>query len=65
EKVFNTASAMAFLIFILIYFPCIGVVATIKNESGSWKWGIFSVFYTTTLAWVMAFITYNIFKFFI
>jgi ferrous iron transport protein B len=65
EKVFNTASALAFLVFILIYFPCIGVVATINNESGSWKWGTFSVLYTTTLAWVMAFITYNILIFLI
>jgi ferrous iron transport protein B len=65
QKVFNTASAMAFLIFILIYFPCIGVVATIKNESGSWKWGIFSVLYTTILAWIMAFFTYNIFRLFL
>ncbi len=65
KKVFNTASAMAFLVFILIYFPCIGVVATIKNESGSWKWGLFSVGYTTTLAWIMAFFTYNIFSLFI
>jgi ferrous iron transport protein B len=65
QKVFNTASAMAFLIFILIYFPCIGVVATINNESGSWKWGTFSVLYTTLLAWIMAFFTYNIFKLFI
>lgn len=64
-KVFNTASAMAFLIFILIYFPCIGVVATIKNESGSWKWGIFSVLYTTILAWIMAFFTYYLFKVFL
>jgi ferrous iron transport protein B len=65
QKVFNTASAMSFLIFILIYFPCIGVVATIKNESGSWKWGIFSVLYTTSLAWIMAFFTFNIFSLFI
>lgn len=65
QKVFNTASALAFLVFILIYFPCIGVVATINNESGSWKWGMFSVVYTTTLAWVMAFITYNLFIFLI
>lgn len=65
QKVFNTSSAMAFLVFILIYFPCIGVVATIKNEAGSWKWGLFSVFYTTSLAWIMALLTYNIFNLFI
>ncbi len=64
EKVFNTASALAFLVFILIYFPCIGVVATIKNESGSWKWGLFSVLYTTSLAWIMAFFTYHLFSLF-
>lgn len=65
QKVFNTASALAFLVFILIYFPCIGVVATIKNESGSWKWGTFSVLYTTTLAWIMAFFTYQFFLLFL
>ena len=64
QKVFNTASALAFLVFILIYFPCIGVVATIKNESGSWKWGTFSVLYTTSLAWIMALITYQLFSLF-
>ena len=60
EMVFTTPAALAFLIFILIYFPCIGVVATIKNESGSWKWAAFSVFYTTASAWVAAFIVYNV-----
>jgi ferrous iron transport protein B len=60
EKIFTVPTALAFLIFILIYFPCVGVVATIKNESGSWKWAAFAVAYTTTLAWVAAFIVYNI-----
>ncbi|WP_321372097.1 ferrous iron transport protein B [uncultured Draconibacterium sp.] len=60
QPVFTTPVALAFIIFILIYFPCIGVVATIKNESGSWKWAAFSVLYTTGLAWVAAFVTYNI-----
>jgi ferrous iron transport protein B len=60
EKIFTAPTALAFLIFILIYFPCIGVVATIKNESGSWKWALFSVLYTTGLAWFAAFVVYNI-----
>ena len=60
QKVFTQPTALAFLVFILIYFPCIGVIATIKNESGSWKWALFTVFYTTTLAWIVAFIVYNI-----
>jgi ferrous iron transport protein B len=60
ELVFTTPTALAFLIFILIYFPCIGVVVAIKNESGSWKWALFAVFYTTSLAWIAAFFVYNI-----
>lgn len=60
KKVFTTPAALAFLFFILIYFPCIGVVATIKNESGSWTWAMFSILYTTSLAWIVAFIIYNI-----
>lgn len=65
EKVFSTPAALAFLIFILIYFPCIGVVATIKNESGSWKWALFTVTYTTVLAWVAAFVVFNLANLFI
>lgn len=60
EIVFTTPTALAFLIFILIYFPCIGVVVAIKNESESWKWAAFAVFYTTTLAWIAAFLVFNI-----
>jgi len=60
EPVLTGPAALAFLIFILIYFPCIGVIATIKNESGSWKWAVFSMVYTTLLAWVSAFAVYNI-----
>lgn len=60
QFVFTTPTALAFLIFILIYFPCIGVVVAIKNESDSWKWAIFAVFYTTSLAWIAAFCVYNI-----
>lgn len=60
QKVFNTPSALAFLIFVLIYFPCIGVIATIKNESGHWGWALFTVFYTTLLAWLFAFAVFRI-----
>ncbi len=60
EIVFTTPTVLAFLIFILIYFPCIGVVVAIKNESESWKWAAFAVFYTTSLAWITAFMVYNI-----
>jgi ferrous iron transport protein B len=60
QVVFTTPTAMAFLIFILIYFPCIGVVVAIKNESESWKWAGFAILYTTSLAWIAAFLVYNI-----
>ncbi|MEI7421301.1 MAG: ferrous iron transport protein B [Prolixibacteraceae bacterium] len=60
EPVFNQAVALAFLVFVLLYFPCIAVIAAIKRESGSWKYALFTVFYTTTAAWIGAFITYHL-----
>lgn len=59
-KVFTTASALSFLVFILLYFPCVAVIAAIKNESGHWKWAAFTVFYTTGLAWIMSFLVYRV-----
>jgi ferrous iron transport protein B len=47
------------MLFILIYFPCIAVIAAIKHESGKWKWSLFLAVYTTGLAWLVAFITYQ------
>lgn len=57
-KVFNPVVALAFMVFILIYFPCVATVVAIGKESG-WGWAVFSLFYTTALAWIMAFIVYN------
>ena len=48
--------ALGYMLFALIYFPCIATLTAIKHESGSWKWAIFTAFYTTALAWVVAFI---------
>ena len=59
QKVITPLVAMAFMLFILIYFPCIATIATVKNESGQWKWALFLVIYTTTLAWIVAFIVYQ------
>ncbi|MFO7658208.1 MAG: ferrous iron transport protein B [Bacteroidales bacterium] len=59
QKVFTPLVAMSLLLFILIYFPCVAVIAAISKESGSWKWAIFTVFYTTGLAWVVAFFVYQ------
>jgi ferrous iron transport protein B len=60
EASFTPVVALSFLVFILIYFPCIGVIAVIRKESGSWKWALFTIGYTTGLAWIMSFIVYNI-----
>ncbi|MCK5776897.1 MAG: ferrous iron transport protein B, partial [Bacteroidales bacterium] len=60
EKVFDPIVAFAFLIFVLIYFPCIATVAAIKKESGSWKWALFMVAYTTVLAWILAYLVNTI-----
>ncbi len=65
EPVFNQAVALAFLVFVLLYFPCIAVIASIKRESGSWKYALFTVVYTTAAAWIGAFLTYHIALFFI
>ena len=59
ENVFTALSAFSFMIFVLIYFPCIAVIAAIRKESGRWKWSAFTATYTTLLAWIMAFITFQ------
>jgi ferrous iron transport protein B len=51
---------MSFLLFVLIYFPCIAVLAVVKKETGHWKWAVFVMVYTTSLAWVVAFMVYQV-----
>ncbi len=58
-------TAYAYMLFILIYFPCIATLAAIKNESGHWKWAVFSAVYTTALAWVVAFLVFQIGRLFL
>ena len=53
-------AALAYMLFVLIYFPCVATLAAIKQESGSWKWALFAAFYTTALAWIVAFIVNQI-----
>lgn len=55
EKVYSPAAALAFLLFVLIYVPCVAVLAAIKREAGGWKWAGLMAAYTTILAWVIAF----------
>lgn len=52
--------AFCYMVFVLLYFPCIATLAAIKGESGGWKWALFTGLYTTALAWVAAFAIYQI-----
>ena len=60
---FSTAAALAFLVFILLYVPCIATVVAIGTEAG-WKWAAASILYNTAVAWVMAWIVYHIARLF-
>ena len=60
QRFMTPASALAFMVFVLLYFPCIATFVAIKQEAGGWKWAIGSAVYTIVLAWVMAFIVYRI-----
>lgn len=53
-------AALAYMLFVLIYFPCIATLAAIKQESGSWKWALFAAGYTTVLACCIAFVVYQL-----
>ena len=53
-------SAYCFLLFVLLYFPCIATIAAIRSETGSWRWAIFAATYTTLLAWVVSAAVYQI-----
>ncbi|MFA9389173.1 MAG: ferrous iron transport protein B [Prolixibacteraceae bacterium] len=59
EKVFSPLVAFGLMIFVLIYFPCVAVIAAIKKEA-DWKWATFTMFYTTAIAWIAAFGIYQI-----
>ncbi len=65
QKVYNKVVALSFIMFILIYFPCIAVFSAIWKESSRLKWAIFSAVYTTSIAWVVSFAIYQIGKYFL
>ncbi len=60
EPDFTAAAALSFMIFILLYCPCTATVIAVVRETGSWKYGLFSVLYNTAVAWVVAFAAYRI-----
>lgn len=57
---FGAAEALSFMVFILLYCPCLATVTAIARESGSWRWAIFSVVYNTLMAWLVAFAVYRV-----
>jgi ferrous iron transport protein B len=59
EKGISPLTALSFMVFVLLYLPCIGTLTAIIRESGSWKWGAFMVAYTLAVAWLMSFIVYQ------
>ena len=59
-KSVTPAAALAYMVFILLYFPCIATFVAIKSEGGGWKWAIITAVYTIVLAWVAAFITFRL-----
>ena len=52
--------ALCYMLFVLIYFPCVATLAAIRQESGSWKWAVFTAAYTTLLAWIVTFAVYQV-----
>ena len=53
-------TAYSYLLFVLLYFPCIATIAAIKGETGSWRWATFAAVYTTFLAWIVSAVVYQI-----
>ncbi len=65
EKVFTPLVGISYLVFILIYMPCIAVMAAVRKESGHWKWPVFLMIYTTSLAWLISFAIFQLGSIFI
>lgn len=57
---FDSLSALAFMAFVLLYFPCVATIAAIVRESGSWKYGAFTIVYNTAVAWLVAMLIYQL-----
>lgn len=64
QKVFTPLIAFCFMLFVLIYAPCVAAMAALKKES-NWEWALFTVLYTTGIAWIVSFLTYQIGNYFI
>ena len=65
ETLITSLTAISFLAFVLIYFPCIAVMAAIRREAGGWKWPLFVIVYTTSIAYIISFMIFQIGSLFI
>ena len=59
QGTFTPLSAISFLVFTLLYIPCIATIAVIKRETNSWRWTVFAIVFTITIAWIFSFIIYQ------
>jgi ferrous iron transport protein B len=60
KKIFSPFASISFLLFTLVYMPCVAVIITVRKESGSIKWPVFLIFYTTALAWLLSFSVFQL-----
>lgn len=60
ELLFTPLVALSLLIFVLLYMPCVATIAAVRKESGGWKWALFTAFYTTAIAYLMAMLVYQV-----
>lgn len=60
ELLFTPLVALSLLIFVLLYMPCVAAIAAVRKESGGWKWALFTAFYTTAIAYLMAMLVYQV-----
>jgi ferrous iron transport protein B len=60
EEMFNKANALSFMIFALLYMPCVATAFTIRKETNTWKWAILSIVSTIAIAWLASFVAYRI-----
>ena len=54
-------AALAYMVFLLLYLPCIATIVAIRSESGSWRWALFSTAYSTIIAYALALLTYVVY----
>jgi ferrous iron transport protein B len=52
-------SALSMMVFVLLYVPCLATVAVIARETGTVRWALFNIVYTTGVAWLASFVVYQ------